>query len=110
MVYGSGLVGPLPPDTVISNYSEIGSHQEFVQPVTKTQLNDMLMTITNTEGMPPLFPELPSPFQLFRVPTGLGLQKAAEFLYHRRGAQNWAHLLACWKLFYRHPNSTRTWR
>lgn len=59
--------------------------------MTKTQLDDMLMSITNTEGAPPSFPELPSPFQLFRVPMGEGLQKAAEFLYHRRGAQNWAH-------------------
>jgi SHAQKYF class myb-like DNA-binding protein len=41
-VNGSMLVGPLPPDTVISNYAEMGSHNEFVQPdedtVTRSQL------------------------------------------------------------------------
>ena len=91
MVYGSGLEVPLPPDTVISNYTEIGAHEDFFQTVTKTQLAAMSMSITNTAGAPPSFPELPSPFQLFRVPMREGLQKAAEFIYHRRGAQNWAH-------------------
>jgi SHAQKYF class myb-like DNA-binding protein len=91
MVNGIDLEGPLPPDTVISNYTEIGSYKEFFRSVTQTQLDDMLRTMLNTEGMLPLFPELPSPFQLFRVPMGLGLQQSAEFLYHVRGAQNWAH-------------------
>ena len=96
-----------------SIYSEIGSHAPFVQPVTKTQLDNMLMTTRMlTDGMP-TFPELPSPFDLFRVTKSMGLQRSAEFLYHSRGAQNWAHhsvhyvILAFW-LWDRSPDGRRS--
>jgi hypothetical protein len=114
-VNGSNLVGPLPPDIVISNYAEMGSHNEFVQPdedtVTRSQLDNMLMT--NPLMMPPSFPELPSPFHLFKVTKSMGLQGAANYVYHNRGAQNWVHhqlhyvLLAFW-LWDRSPDGRTT--
>ena len=76
-----------------SIYSEIGSHAPFVQPVTKTQLDNMLMTTRMlTDGMP-TFPELPSPFDLFRVTMSMGLTHSPRRvpLPQGRGAQNWAH-------------------
>ena len=87
-----------------SIYSEIGSHAPFVQPVTKTQLDNMLMTTRMlTDGMP-TFPELPSPFDLFRVTMSMGLTHSPRRvpLPQGRGAQNWAHhsvhyvILAFW--------------
>ena len=45
---------------------------------------------TITSGHP-TFPVLPPPFNLFKLTKGMGMERAAEFLYHSRGAQNWAH-------------------
>lgn len=83
LVNGNDLRHVLGDWNMSSIYSEIGSHAPFVQPVTKTQLDNMLMTTRMlTDGMP-TFPELPSPFDLFRVTMSMGLTHSAEFLYHR---------------------------
>ena len=74
-------------------YSQIGLYKPFVQEVTRMQLDEMLMEAaskTITSGHP-TFPVLPPPFKLFKLTKGMGMERAAEFLYHSRGAQNWAH-------------------
>jgi hypothetical protein len=50
---------------------------------------------------------------MFKVTMEMGLQGAANFIYHRRGAQNWAHhklhyvLIAFW-LWDRSPDGRTT--
>lgn len=97
MVNGDNLVhvGPIPPPgTGAMKYSEIGLYTPFVQEaVTRMQLDKMLMEATSkmhTSGQP-TFPVLPSTFNLFKITKAMGVERAAEFLYHSRGAQNWAH-------------------
>ena len=104
LVNGDNLVhvDPLPPPStdgmkysiLDSIYREIGLYAPFVQEaVTRLQLDKMLMEAaskTISSGHP-TFPVLPPPFNLFKLTKGMGMERAAEFLYHSRGAQNWAH-------------------
>ena len=70
-------------------YHEMENHQLFYVAVTETRLEDMLITARST--LLPSFPMLPPPFDLFQIDEGIEPQALAEFLYHRRGAQNWVH-------------------